>query len=484
MNEDIGAKGGKNDRRRSLKITKMQKEKLEKQERLSKEEIKKLEAEVRKQQILNFITVIPLVIFGGIFYTFKSKKTEEQEFGVKSKRNKRIDAPGKLIDNESELKEKQTKQEIFSEQQENKIPVLDTNKEIKPTKIETHEELLEKEISNAKSKKIIEEYENKIKEIRSNLRNIYFESDILNEVKDLENSPSEKNLEKLNDLIYKLEELKKRVEKESKIEMDENYISALADEDLEKMKQNIEVEKINNSQIYASISQKIEEIKEVEEKVEEKLQQEKQEKNIENEKFNSMKEKYQKVDDFHQELKKFQQEQNVVLEDIRNKMQNQVNKIDKAGIELNGMNMQSKLLMKRMKKQMRIPGVRSGRRIANMMASFLYYFGLMKNPAKNTRQQKKIEVKDFSKDIESNIKEIDNVLNTIAKTSDQLDKTIREFLNDYGEYASSKEFQEILRNLEKMKRNLEEKEYEIQKIKKEQEKALTRNNEKVKTYIK
>ena len=53
MNETIGVKGGHQDRRRSLKISKKVVEKLK--EQTEQEKIKELEEITRKKQILNFI---------------------------------------------------------------------------------------------------------------------------------------------------------------------------------------------------------------------------------------------------------------------------------------------------------------------------------------------------------------------------------------------------------------------------------------------
>ena len=57
MNETIGVKGGKNDRRRSLLITKKAKEKLQAYQ--EEKELKKLEEKVKKNQILAFFKIFP-----------------------------------------------------------------------------------------------------------------------------------------------------------------------------------------------------------------------------------------------------------------------------------------------------------------------------------------------------------------------------------------------------------------------------------------
>ena len=62
MNETIGAKGGYNDKRRTLIITKQQKEKLIKKQR--ERDLKKLEEKVKKKQIYTLIKTLPISIGG------------------------------------------------------------------------------------------------------------------------------------------------------------------------------------------------------------------------------------------------------------------------------------------------------------------------------------------------------------------------------------------------------------------------------------
>ena len=83
MDETIGAKGGKNDRRRSLIIKKNRKKKLI--EDRKENEIKELERKVRKQQRYTLIKALPIAIGGEIVRTIhdvaqgKGKKDLEEE---------------------------------------------------------------------------------------------------------------------------------------------------------------------------------------------------------------------------------------------------------------------------------------------------------------------------------------------------------------------------------------------------------------------
>ena len=88
-----------------------------------------------------------------------------------------------------------------------------------------------------------------------------------------------------------------------------------------------------------------------------------------------------------------------------------------------------------------------------------------------------------SKSIENSLKEIDNVENLLNKTSKQLDRTINNFKREYEDFLGIlPECDELLYHFEKVKEQLKEKEFEIERIKKAQQKSLERNNAKVLKY--
>ena len=65
MDETIGVKGGYNDRRRTIIITKKNKEKLEEYE--EERYIKELEKKVKKQQKISLIKTLPIAFAGKTF---------------------------------------------------------------------------------------------------------------------------------------------------------------------------------------------------------------------------------------------------------------------------------------------------------------------------------------------------------------------------------------------------------------------------------
>ena len=84
MNETIGVKGGKNDRRRTLLITKKMKERLEAYHQEQKEkEFKELEKKVKLQQKLVAVAAVPIAAFGQVYLTLTHDNLKKKELALK-----------------------------------------------------------------------------------------------------------------------------------------------------------------------------------------------------------------------------------------------------------------------------------------------------------------------------------------------------------------------------------------------------------------
>ena len=67
---------------------------------------------------------------------------------------------------------------------------------------------------------------------------------------------------------------------------------------------------------------------------------------------------------------------------------------------------------------------------------------------------------------------MNDVLNQINKTTNQINNVIKQFETTYSDYKDNEEYKKLLSNLLEIKKALEEKEYEIKRLKLEQEKRL------------
>ena len=143
MDETIGAKGGYNDRRRMLKISKLQKEKLEK--RQEEKEIKELEKKVKKQQLYTLIKTLPIAIGGGTFKILydvgTGKKDIDKQYEYSKWRIKEYDATMSTKSRQEEAYEKRMKQrKVVVVQPDGRkvvvlVPIKEDNKTIKIHKL-------------------------------------------------------------------------------------------------------------------------------------------------------------------------------------------------------------------------------------------------------------------------------------------------------------------------------------------------------------
>lgn len=462
MNENKGAKGGTRDRKIHFKILKRNKEKL------TEEELVALEKKVKKRQIINIFTIIPIAVVGAVTATVTGLKI----------------APSRRKDYK-DLK-KETKEEIvdFEDSIENEVkdnkPTIKIEKEIIFSKDD--EEKLDNEISKIKSKKILEEYEDKLKDLRYKLRTSYYEQSILDEVKELEDNPSNENLKKINKLIDKLDDYKENISINTKYLVEENYIKELVNEDMKKIQEESLLVEESASDVFKSIDSKVEEIKKIENNIKENIEQEKIWKNIDEEKLEELKEKDLNIEKHKNDLIKFQDEEDKITKVVQEKIKKETNIFEKERIKLSGMSIGSALAIRNVRRNMRPIGVRSGRKIFNFITTYLYYFSMINTVKPIRNRYKKLDLNKYQKEVEKSLEEIDKVLIDIKKTGKKLEKTIKDFIMKYEKYSNTSEYKSILDNLMQMDKALKEKEYEIEQIKKQEEKKYQNTVEENKVY--
>ena len=174
MNETIGSKGGHNDYRRVMTITRRQKEKLQKYQ--EEQELKELEKEVKKKQRYTLIKTMPIVILGQAFIELtkpKNKELKEEKFIVEDKeepKTKKVvivleDGTKQVIEVPIHIEIKEEKIEVktepVKEEKQEYIPIKEEKKEEK-TKSDDFTDLTENQrikLQKLQARKIIDVYE-------------------------------------------------------------------------------------------------------------------------------------------------------------------------------------------------------------------------------------------------------------------------------------------------------------------------------------
>ena len=165
-------------------------------------------------------------------------------------------------------------------------------------------------------------------------------------------------------------------------------------------------------------------------------------------------------------------------------MEEKINKSIKVServeTQVETMNLQTIRLLRRLSLLMFLPGARGAKNIALTTSLYAMYAKKALNPKITTKKYKVIKVEDYSKDIETNINKINDVENSLNNTTKEIDNIISNIRENFSDYIGVlKECDTLLSNLEKVKSNIREKEYELEKIKEKQVKELERNNAKV-----
>ena len=164
--------------------------------------------------------------------------------------------------------------------------------------------------------------------------------------------------------------------------------------------------------------------------------------------------------------------------EILKKEANAISEVDIALSKAKALNKYCTALLATINKSsMKRPSVRSTKAVATTTLIATYFMRkLLKG--RFIRKRKKIKKVDYSKYMENNLADIENAIELIKEASNKLDDLIVDIKVRFSEYLYLKEFQDLLSNLEEIKSNISEKEYEINNIKSNYVNGL--NNQKVK----
>ena len=569
MNEAIGVKGGKRDRKRRIIITANQKKKLkENYKRKKQERIKKLEKEVKNLQLVSFLVAVPISVAGTTVETLlnlreeqkderlqakglqieerakaKALQTEElhqanklelgesaiyiedyqsndrkfTDYGYpktidgkevvsypdkkiitieKKEYPKVVEAKVSLEENNKNITLKETleqpnkQQEESLEQQEvtekqKKVEVKEQKQTIIPIP-ESKKEILEENniFQKITDKKIVAEYEEKLKDIKIELKKLIYEYNVLQQAsEDLTDSKeAEEILYQLSIIIKKIEELKSKMKIDIKDLETEAYLTDIVDQYMDEFKNKNIVSEIKDSDLYIMIAEKLEEVTEKTGTLTNKVEDTKEKLELDEAQFDKLKESYYNFENFNNQLIAFQSEQDFLLKDLEKKVSESTSITEQVQYRVQLMNRQNRRLLQMIALPMLIPGNRSARAVASATAAYLYFMRNLLNPRLRQQRYRIISVIDYSSEIEKNISKIEDAAISISKTSNKLEEMIRKIEVDFKDYMDTiPECRELLSNLNKLLSDLKEKEEELQKTKQEQEKLLETNNQKVKT---
>ena len=262
---------------------------------------------------------------------------------------------------------------------------------------------------------------------------------------------------------------------------DDNYLYVLVENYLNDFKNGKSSPDIKDSMLFILLSEKLQELDNKKDKLSLSLEDKKDKLHLNEQQLESIKEEYYNYAKFNTELLRFQSEQDFLLRDLKEKMANATRIEERVEFQFRAMNQHGNRLLQLMGLQMFLPGARSARGIATASALYMNFMRNIMNPQTIQHRYKVIRVEDYSRQIENSLADLENISDFLGRTSRQLRQTIRNFEETYKDYLESiPEAKSLLSNLYRVQSQLSEKEYELEQMKKEQQKNLQRNNQKVK----
>ncbi len=329
-----------------------------------------------------------------------------------------------------------------------------------------------KKYENIANKKILIEYENKLKDIKNDLRKITYEFSLLTlpKIEDENKEDVEELFSKINLVIRKISNLEDKITFNNSY-LEDNYLDYVVEKYLDEFKIGKQVTEIKDSSLYILISEKINQLEMAKETLKDRV-------NIEKlkllpEEIINMKSEYYNFNNINNELLKIQYEQDSLLRKLMGNTNN-ITIADRTKEEIKYLSIESSIILKKLKKITLVPGVRSGKAIAFLSATMLLSIKKVKYQRHKNINYKVITINDYDKNLETDIDKIYSTRKLLTKTSTRLKMFITYLNNNFSQYIKySDDAKKLLDNLYAIKDIVDEKEYEIGKL--EEKKRNTRN---------
>ena len=389
-------------KKRKITLTKHQYQNLlnYQTEELTKQEEKRF----KKNQIISFITILPLTLIGTFI--------------------KEIIAP----------------------------PPKNTSPKDQKNPAKEQEESLPKEVDY----KIISNYEEKLKSQEKELISIKQDEETISK-KDLENT-----LDKLATIIDKLDYLKKLLAISNLNDLDQEYLETLVDKYLQELKKDQ-----NSNSLYTTLDTVIVKLDQKIDALKGETKEESISPSIEDD---------ASLDQFNHELKKYEELQQNIEVSLTSKipLSNKMPPTNQISFFENKTKVLLVLITPRIFHHTPSSGIKMS------LATLGLIRLIRKSLIPNTKTSSLVQ--DYSKEITSNINTLDNSLNILSKSKEELENVLIDLKSNYQtSFGKIKELDDLYHNLENLLILLDEKRKVLEEAKLEQEKDLEENKEKVMT---
>ena len=510
MTKIIGSKGGKNDRKILLLNTK--KEKRKKQLLLEEENIEKekIKDKKEKETILNSILKMnkekriktPNNNDININETQKKKNTpsDKQKPSIEKKplqetiekqKAKEKEVPktpeSNIIPKTDKVPSNKKDNTQTSSRKKNIIPPQDESQEKNSTKDENNvdiTEYLKMEITNILENNIKDNiYE--LKKMDSTFYTIeqkieYAEDD--SDIKEIEYEINEL-LKQLDYIRKELASLEKIFELNFPVEEPDNYLIYLVDEYKDRIKNKKELsDDLKHNKAYKSIVDRIVELEAKKEELLEKVEAKKEQFELEDGKLEEMNNSIISIEEAAINIKNLVDKQNEMLMEVKRQVDKTVHVTEKVKYVTKSINhtfMELFLLMSLFKRNL---SMRNNAVAVVQTTIILDLINKMCTPITEKVTIKESDVADYQGMIKDCLSDTSKLDSYIDNSLDNISSIRYTFLYDYKECSHLPEYQETIKNLDKIEEDMKTKKDEIKRMNKEIELELEKNNAKVKKY--
>ncbi len=309
------------------------------------------------------------------------------------------------------------------------------------------------------------------------------------EIEDLK-TELEKLLEKFDAIKKKYEDLKNSKDFTDVELFDQKYLSDLVNNYKKEVQDNLVIDdlikQIKETEDYIGIVEKIIYVEHEKDTLEEKIDEKKEEFTSRDTSFEELEEQYNDVEKINDEIEVFRNSLDDMLQDISKKidtMGNITSKTETYTRLVPDMNRVFRAMAQFMAFST-IPRTRVGNIVrAGLMIGAIRDLTHAFHTERKTETKQVAEFVNYEKDILGNMTNIDEFVGKLDDATDTIKDMKQTFKEEIEEYASSiPEFKELLKNMEAIEKELEEKRYYLYKYNDDMKKELDRHNTKLMVY--
>lgn len=408
---------------------------------------------------------------------------QEETYSETKKENKNQPQSYTHVTNKTEISSQISRQNENNEKViEYSVPIPQSENE----SIDNEQDLIEKSV--------VEALERIIKEDIYELEQIQYELEILKQKEDDEalTDEVEKLKQRLEEIIKKFEKIKdiyyKSISSEDLTKIDDDELYRLVVDYKENYKDSNLIEVVETEikviESYVSLIEQIILVEQTKDEIDEKIDEKLDKFKIRDEEFEEMKKDYENIEEISNVVESFNSEQEKIMKELEEKMRKSEEITTRIETTMNVIPHFNRLIQAAIMISLskRVPPTPRGNLIKagliinaiNMAAHFI-------TTEEKQNQVTTIKYQDFANDLKSIGKDIDDIIYKIDGAFNNIDLIRENFKKSCEEYAGQiPEYDEFMKNLDKIEKELKEKQDIAKKYSKDFDKMLEKNNQKVK----